>query len=527
MDREMNIDPTRAAEEQTRKHERATIKLKRAQNSLLNVFKLPPEVLGSIFRWNVTHQSDFGGLDEESHNFLLVCHHWFEVASRTPELWSFWGNTPDDWARWCRRSGNAPLDLVLSGDRYNYRYLSDNMWDVLKNRATEDNIRRVHLKSEESGLISDVIDALTPTGEELRSDSLESLVLRNLDSFRQVDVSNFFNHYRFPKLQRLDLTNCGISSWDYLPARTSALTTLKLIYTDSSPTPNPTPTTSQLLSILSSNPALRRVALLGSAIPTDGGGESSRVQLHHLKELQLGGDLRQVLKFLNQLDHPRTMDVLTLTLHGCDITDIPQTIGPYLRDHLQRRDRCQEGLSLFASSLPIYRAPEITLSAGDASGIDFSAPSPTQIHMFIKIDIVLSGAPRKVVTERTALDLTTYTPREEVVYFRMSNSHYSKLDVYTRFPNLRALSFDMTSLPAAFPAPNLVGDGKILPSLEHVLLKDALVDGNDWSPLVTFLAHRMSSGNRLGTLVIVHPYDMSPEVTEGIRGMVRELRIEN
>ena len=95
MDYETNIDSIRVLEEQIKGHERAIIKLKRTRNSLLNVSKLPPEVLGNIFQRNVTLDGSFK-LEEGSHNSLLVCHHWFEVASRTPELWSFWGNNLED-----------------------------------------------------------------------------------------------------------------------------------------------------------------------------------------------------------------------------------------------------------------------------------------------------------------------------------------------------------------------------------------------------------------------------------------------
>ena len=94
-------------------HETAIIKLKITRNSLLNISKLPPEVLGNVFRWNAAPTSDFLGWVDRTHNFLLVCHHWFEVASRTPELWSFWGTTPKEWKRCCVYSKTAPLDLVL------------------------------------------------------------------------------------------------------------------------------------------------------------------------------------------------------------------------------------------------------------------------------------------------------------------------------------------------------------------------------------------------------------------------------
>jgi len=128
----------RALEEQIREHERATIELKRARNSLLNISKLPPEVLGNIFRWNVSFENDFGGLEEGSHDFLFVCHHWSEVASHTSGLWSFWGNNLKDWARWCRRSGTAPLDLVLDGVEYGVENFDTILHNALQDHATAD-----------------------------------------------------------------------------------------------------------------------------------------------------------------------------------------------------------------------------------------------------------------------------------------------------------------------------------------------------------------------------------------------------
>jgi len=526
MDWEINIDSIPALEEQIRKHEEVVIKLKRARNSLLKVSNLPPEVLGDIFRWNVTRKGDFGGLDKRSHNFLLVCHHWFEVASRTQELWSLWGNTPRDWARWYRRPEPAPLDLVLGGHDHGDDYCYDELYDVLRDRATKDAIRCVHLQAGDSMLINSILHPLAANCKGIQSNGIESLVLWNRDDVGPVEVSNFFARYRFPKLQRLDLTNCKISSWDHLISRTSVLTTLKLDFTHPSPIPTPTPTTSQLLSILSSNPALRRVALLRRAIPNDSGGESSRVQLRHLKELRLGGDLRCVLKLLDRLDHPRNMNLLSLDFRGCNVADISQIIGPHLRDHLQCCDRSQNGLNLFISSgNPAYREPHITFHAGDASEINFSAPSRVQVNTTIAITILLNGEPHRDVLERAALDLITYASRQEVVRFRMHNDPTTMVGTYTRFPNLRALEFDRMSLPTAFPNPNLIREGSIFPSLEHILLEDVVVDGADWSPLVTFLAHRVSSGNRLDTLVIIRSPHMCPEVVGGIKGMVRELKI--
>ena len=522
MDCETNLDSICALEEQIREHERAIIQLKRTRNSLLNVSKLPPEVLGNIFHRNVALKSCFYELDKRSHNFLLVCHHWFEVASRTPEIWSFWGNTPKDWARFCHRSGTAPLDLVFYFE--DGEYFNTTLRSVLQDRATRDTIRLAHLATGNSELLSSMVASLTSNSEELRSNSMESLVLWNFDKAR-VDVSDFFARQHFPKLRHLELFLCTISSslWDHLPSRTSVLTTLVLNF----PSPSPVPTTRQLLSVLASNPALRRVTFIGLAAPdNDGGLPSLRVKLRHLKKLCLRGDLRYVIRLLYQLDYPRNMDELHLTPCDCDVVDISRIIGPYLRDYLQRHKRPRNGLRLFVSSeYSTSRVRQIALHAGDAGGINFSAP--IQVGAFAVITVVLNVALGSDAAKRATLDLITHVPREEVVYFQTYNDPVAMEVASTQFPNVRALSLDRARLSATFPSSNLVGDGRIFPSLEHVLLKHVFVDDGDWSPLMAFLARRAPFGGRLDTLVITNSPPMCPEMMEGIRRMVRELKLED
>ena len=518
MDCEPNADSIRALEEQIREHERAIVRLKRARNSLLNVSKIPPEVLGNIFRWNVALKGDFDELDKRSHNFLLVCHHWFEVASRTPEVWSFWGNTLKDWARWCRRTGTVPLDLVLDcNDRYDSDF-NTTLRNVLQDRATRDTIRRVHLISDSSALLNSIIASLTPNHEELRSNSIESLVLQN-GSEMPMDVSDFFANQRFPKLRRLELTNCTISPWNHLTSRTSALTTLNLNLSN----PSLSPTTSQLFSILASNPTLQHLGLVEHGIPNDGGnGSSSRAQLRHLKGLKLEGGLRHIIKLLHQLDHPRDMDDLSLSLYGCDIADIPQVIGPYLQDYLQRRNKPRNGLKVAVySSHYISTAAHIRLHVGGAEDV----PAQARENAFVTIIVLLDGIRQENILKGATLDLITHIPREEVVHFGAYCTAIPTEGACTRFPNLRVLSFELMPLFAVFPDP-LIEDGKILPSLEHVLLKDVFENNGDWSPLLTFLGRRLSSGNRLDTLVVARCSHVCQEVVNDIKGMVRELNID-
>jgi len=523
---EINIKSIRALDEQINEHERVLIGLKRARNSLLNVSRLPPEVLGKIFHWNVISKGNFDGLEDGSHNFLLVCHHWLEVASGTPELWSFWGNTLKDWARWHRRSGAAPLDLVLDGNSDDGTSKFDAVLrDVLRDHAARDAVIRVNLRGGDPDLLRSVISPLTAIFEGIRPNNMASFGLWSWNN-TPVDVSNFFTRYHFPKLQRLHLQNCTITSWDCLTSRTVILTTLFLDLVN----PSPTPSTFQLLSMLVSNPALRKVALFGRVVPDDDGSKSSfRAKLQHLKELQLEGDLQRVIGLLHRLDHPRNMDPLRLSLHNCDVADVSQIIGPYLRDHLRHRDRSPNGLNLFVSlrhHITTHRG-QVELRLGDAGGIDFSSPTRTKIDTFVSIIVVLNVTHRRDIPARAALDLIAHTPREEVSYFQTYNNPVAMEETYTQFSSLKALYSDLIPLPKVFPGRGRVEDEKIFPSLEHVRLERVTLDYSDWFSLVNFLAARVSSGNRLDTLVIRNSPRMPPEVMEDIRGLVRELKIED
>ena len=495
-------------EEQIREHERIVIELKRARNALLNISTLPPEVLGNIFQWNVTLKGDFDGLEKGSRNFLFVCHHWSEVAMHTPEVWSFWGNTPTDWTRWHRHPGTTPLDLVL-GDAtyhngaYDHGTLDVTVCDTLRDRAARDEIRRVHLRGWNAAFLNSILSPLATPGEGLQPNSVESFILSNNDH-TPVDVTDFFACYRFPKLQRLELHQYMITSWDVLMSRTTVLTSLAL----HSDHPSPPPTTSQLLSIFASNPSLLKVSLSRHAVPVDGGGEPPcRVPLHNLKELMLVGGSRHVIGLLHQLDHPMNLD-LNITLCDRTVEDIPRIVGPYLQDHLRRRDRSQGGLGL--SIIQLGRCT--IFHVGDAGGIDLSTPMWEQIVPSVSITTELVNG---------SLDLVAHTPRDEVVSFYSWGEPAAMEDISTQFPNLRALHSCSMPLPVVFPELCLDGNERIPPSLQHVFLEGIVVDGGDWSPLTTFLTRRVSSGNRLDSLTVDGPH-MCLEVEGHIRSMVRE-----
>jgi len=460
-------------------------------------------------------KDDFEGFEEGSHNFLLVCRHWFEVASHTPEVWSFWGNTPQEWARWYPRSGLAPLDLVLGGC-YSDGYFDTTLSNALRDRASKDAIRRIHLISRSAKLLDNIISSLSPESEGIRSNSVESFIIRNWshDPKLPVRASDLFAHYRFPKLQHLELSHCTISSWDHLQSRTSTLTNLILEPDNSSPAPS----TSQLLSILASNPTLQKIRIFEPAVPNDGDNSSFQVPLHQLKELKLDGNSQHVVRLLHRLDHPRTMDKLHLSL-DCAIADISQTVGPYLGDYIRRRGKPQGGLGIFLPG----KYP-IALCFREVGGIDYStARSPND--WFLKIEIYPEQPLREQLPANLILDLITHTPQEDLVDFQSEENPVAMGSVYARFPNLRTLSFDDTPLATIFPKSNPGEDEGIPLSLQHISLHRLTVEDGYWSPLTTFLSHHASTGNQLRTLKVFCCPPMHPEVVESVRAAVQEFII--
>ena len=526
MGREVNVESIRTLEEQIEEHERAIIKLKRARNSLLNVSRFPPEVLGNVFRWNITLEEPFGGLEEGSYNFLLVCHHWFEVASHTPELWAFWGNNFGDWEERCLRSSvGIPLDLVLDGMIYMLGCLGEPQRMMLEDRAARDTIRRVHLRTDMHCHLTSIISPLLSPCGGLRTNSLESLILWSEDE-TPLDVS-FFAHSRLSKLQHLELSNCTVSSWDHLTSQTTLLTILHLFFNDASPMP----TMPQLLSILAHNPNLQKLELNAQAIPKEDEDDedddrSRQVPLRHLEELQLTGDLEQVFGLLRRLEYPQKMVNLSISLSHCVVADISQTIGPYLRDYLRRRGRSRNGLGLFTSSSNC-----IVFNVGDPGRIRPMVLEAARMASFVTITIRLNQAPGNVrLLQKLTLDLIAYTPREKITYFRTCGSLEALEDLGVQMPNLKTLDLIRVPLSAAFPMP---GQGvsqaheRFPPSLQQLFLERMNLNAYGWLPLTTFLSHRASSGNKLSSLLIDGPCHMCFRVSQGIRGVVRELKVDD
>jgi len=158
-----------------------------------------------------------------------------------------------------------------------------------------------------------------------------------------VDVSDFFTHHHLSKLRHLDLDGCTISSLDHFLSQTTLLTTLDLSLHETSFVPTP-----KLLLILASNPHLQDLTLSVGMVPLDSSsGSSFRLALHHLKRLRLIGHLLHLFRFLDRLEYPDRMEDLSITVSDQTTSNISPTVGPFLRDHVQRRGGSRSGLKLF------------------------------------------------------------------------------------------------------------------------------------------------------------------------------------
>ena len=514
MDREINFNSIRALDKQIEEYEKAIIRLKRTRNSLLNVSTLlPPEILGSIFRWNVIPNGTFDGLLKGSYNFLLVCHHWFEVASRAPGLWCFWGNSIQDWARRHVRCGTGPLDLVLEvGANHE---LDDELRSALQDRATQDTIRRIHLSGYKAGrLLNSVISSIVAEGEETRLNSIESFIVWNMGWNHTVDVSDFFSRYHLPKLRCLRLYRCGISSWDLLESRITALTTLEL----SGNTPSPIPTLSQLLSILSFNPLLQDLKLSYSSTPHVVDGESSfpPVPLRHLEKLRFSNGFHHVFSLLNRLELPDRMDSIELSLHNCSPSDILQTIRPYLGDRVRRRGKFPGGgLALWADRNP----DGFHIRVGDACKCD----DPDGAVQFIIVDAFMDWTPGKEEAERIGFGLITCIPRDEVGRLWTNLPILRSEELCIEMCHLTCIRLVEVDLSMFFAEPEDRGphaSKDLLRSLDSIWMTRPILSGGDWSPLTNFLSHRATIGNQISLLNFRGRPHMDEDVVESIKRAV-------
>ena len=520
MGSETNIDSIRALEGQIGEAKGDIIQLKRTRNSLLNVStRVPPEILAHIFVLSLVREagrslespSHFSGLRKGSYNFLLVCHHWFEVASGTPELWSFWGNTLQDWKKRHHRSGAAPLDLVMYGPDCNDFFFDETLWSAVRSRVMQNTIHQVHLTSYQHLTIASIISSLTPNNEGCQNENIESIIWRS-EGFTSVDVSTFFARSRLPRLRLLALTgNFHISSWDCLAPQTTFLTALSL-ETNMSPQ-SPTLTASHLFSILTSNPNLRELRLSHAALPNDANGSTFKATLQDLEVLSLTGDFRHLFELLHRLTLPQALDEIRLTVSNPTVEDISQTLAPYMRDYFQRDTRFRDPLEISLSSTYGLISISVSIVRDQAT-----VPAP-----WVSLTAVLDYTTPLNVLERIFANLIAPIPREPVTSFIANLDVKLPEGLLPTMPSIETLSICNVRLSDGFLRPNLDGrypNTKLLPSLRSLSLGNINLSSGSWDHLMTFLAHQTSDDQVISLRLFDSVPYIHPEVVNKIKGLV-------
>jgi hypothetical protein len=494
------------------------IRPKRTRNSLLNIARIPPEILGHIFHFSITEAGvpDFAGIPKGPYNFLLVCHHWFQVARRTPELWSSWGNNLKDWKRWHLRFGISTLDLILSRWYDGGGGLDEALRDAIRDRATRDVIRKVHLASNNTELLTTIISSLIPEGEDVRPSSIESIILSD------VDVSNLFARHRFPKLHNLDLSGrFEISSWDHLKPTVMALTNLSLDFTNTAPS-SAIPTTSQIFSLLTSNPNLRSLTL--RALRTDDCGDDPRPQLplRHLEHISLTGTFHHVFPILHRLEFPERVDHKKITLRDCTPQEVLEVIGPYIRDYLRRDARFRDRLGMYVSCTSrsiAFRTSVVGVGYNGPTQLPKHDPPCGRFRAMFSQWITYDAA------KKLCFDVLALLPQESIISFQANLLVTEEIVVV--MPNLETLYLSYPTLSDGFllPDPNGPNAGKkLLPSLRRLYLENAEAEDDNWDPLVTYLAHQTSGGQAVSLEIFGDGVHLCSEVIRRIEGLVDELR---
>ena len=540
MHKEINIESIQAIEKQIDKGEGDIIKLKRIRNSLLNIStRLPSEILGRIL-WTVALERDFSpyprseGLKKGSYRFLLVCDHWFRVASKTPELWSFWGNRLEEWNKWYRNAGAAPADLVLDG--YGTCLLEPPLWDELRDRATKNLIRKIHLHHR-SNLLGSILSALTPDGGAVQQKCIQSIILDSDwgSGIIPEELSSFFAQSSLPQLQYLEIAGT-LTTTSLHHIQTTCLTTLSLRHPEKL-LPVHTP---QLLSILALNPYIRHLTLHYVSPPDSLGGSVVQVPLHHLKTISLRHKFHCVFGLLQQLELPEVLDCVDLTFCHSMVEDVYKFLAPYIKDLFQHdirfRDWLEVGASFFGAEIYVH----VNLPPKMTSG---SEP-PLLSASFL---VLMTNPPPASVMNQLCLDLMALIPQEHVASMDMMYTPEVQEELFLAMPNIEHLYLCDVTLSDGFLQPNPDGphaNMKLLPSLQSLCLEDVTVgdededgdgdedeDGDEgggegdgggkntnWEPLKAYLAHQTSEGQNISLEVISD--DLTLQVVKEIKDLV-------
>lgn len=402
------------------------------------------------------------------------------------------------------------------------------MQDALRDRAARGAIRKVHLRGDVIQLLTTIISTLTPEDEGARDSNIESIaldgVIINLPTFRSrpplrhaptngVDASDFFSRHRFPKLQNLSPSGRFMISpqaWACLTSHTTAITDLSL----SLNSPFSVLRTSQILSLLASNPNIRSLELVLEVAIDDGSGPKLPVPLRHLEALYLKGDPHRVFSILRRVEFSDRVDHTRMEFYSHTTQEVAEAIVPQTRDYLHHDPRFEGRLGI---SISINRNT-ILLQVG-VIGVGYHGSDrlpQRRAAPYARFSMALRFAPLKE-RERLCIYTLAHLPQESIVYLQTNLSAAATKEMVVGMSNLEALYLIEPTVSDRFLLPNLDGPNphvKLLPSLRRLYLQDANAVSFDWGPLIRYVTHQ-TSGDHAFSLNL---YGKDVEICPGLVG---------
>ena len=503
MNRELNIDSILALDEQIRvtQDPQEIIELKRTRNSLLNIARIPPEILGHIF----FHAKVTLG----SYTFLHVSHYWHEVARHSPKLWNHWGTSLKDWKRSSRYTrASAKVDLEFE-ETYNYMDMGcfkkvETLRNTLRNLVMGDLIRKIHLASSKRKLLAIILSLWIPKDGRVRYNSVESISLRNC----MLEPYGFFDHQLFPRLRDLSL-HCKDLSLVPLKKNTTTLVNLSLSNED---VPSaPAPTTSQIISLLASNPNIRTLHLhLGLFKDDSESNPTDPVPLRYLESFSFNLWASDFYPIMSRLEFFGTVKSAELTLGNCTLETITHVIGPYLRNDLERVVSAGDRLVVRVAYDPRYIS--ITVRIDGAKTLGSERPR-AQFYMRPSSQATPEQKRQMCIQALAAL------PKEGITFLE---TNFLEID---EMPNLKSLCLDRVEVTDGFLLSQPDGSNapkNLLPSLRRLHLSGATAKDSKWDPLI----HYLSQTDSRSVSLVIDGARVCLGVRNEIEPLVKSLKYE-
>ena len=294
---------------------------------------LPPEVLGHIFWCRVVSGvNSSGSISRGTYNFLLVCRHWFDVATSTPSLWAFWGTSLREFLTFHRHSGDVPLYINLTNIN------SDRVTDasyILQDWSVQRRICDLHIRTS-PGALTNILSLMSMPRPSLVRSRIKSLKFiaeeqRNAGLPEELpDITNFLKAYSLPELRSLVLHNCRLM-WESLIYQSSGLTRIDIRAHNGCTKP----TILQLATLFAVNIRLEEIhlSLDIASMPKNFLSElPTSIVLPHLRRLIIRRGVSDHIRLLNRLAFSNLLKQVDIGLYlDRTIADVPKALAPCMR----------------------------------------------------------------------------------------------------------------------------------------------------------------------------------------------------